>query len=140
MTAEEVKELLEELLRTFKLCFIPAFNDVDSIQEQNEIRDKSSKAWETLQSMFRDRPELTQAFLKQESTGEEASVLSTLQEWATAVLAKRPGGANTNTWSAAAMDVDDCTDKLDPFVRDPVDENLPSLWPFVRIIRLVMTP
>ncbi|OCK73886.1 hypothetical protein K432DRAFT_430339 [Lepidopterella palustris CBS 459.81] len=138
MNTEEVKELLEELLRTYRQCYIPAFQEVDSVQEKTEIRKRSAKAWDTLRSVFKTKPRLTKEFVLVDSADAEASVLNTLLEWANGVLLRRPGGANARTWSATASTVDECVDKVDPFVRDPIDESKPVLWPFIRIVRIFL--
>ncbi|KAF2811457.1 uncharacterized protein BDZ99DRAFT_413910 [Mytilinidion resinicola] len=138
MSSEEVKELLEELLRTYRQFYIPAFQEVDTIEEQTEIRDKSAKAWTTLHAMFRNEPRLTKELLLAASTDEDASLLKTLEEWATKVLSTRPGGPSCRIWSGTADSVDECVDRVEQFNRDSTDETAPSLWPFVRIIRVYL--
>jgi hypothetical protein len=138
MTTEEVKDLLAELLLTYRAYYIPAFQEVDTIEEQTEIRDKSEKAWTALQAMFRNEPRLTKELLLATSVNEDAALLSSLQEWADKVLSSRPGGPDCRIWSGTAGSVDECVDRVDPFNQDSTDDTTPSLWPFVRIIRSVL--
>jgi hypothetical protein len=137
MSAEEIRELLEELLRTFRQYYLPSFHEIHSVQEKKDIKTKSHKAWCTLHSMFRNQPLFTKAFVLDYPESAELPLIDILQRWAASFLAGRPGGAEARMWSSVAFDADECTDKMDAFLRDPLDEKTPALWPFIRIVRYV---
>ena len=138
MTAEEVKELIEELLRTFRQYYIPSYQEVETSEERKAIRARSEKAWNTLHSMFRNQPLLTKKFLLDYPDNAETPLVSVLHHWAAVFLADRPGGPKAHTWSATAFDIDECTDRMDAFLRDPLDEHTPALWPFIRVVRIYL--
>lgn len=138
MTAEEIQELIEELLRTFRLYYLSSFQEIISASEKKTIRMRSEKAWNTLHSMFRNQPLFTKSFLLDYPAEGDASLLNILQLSAASFLAGRPGGCESRMWSAAAFNVDECTDKMDAFLRDPLDANTPALWPFIRVVRYVL--
>lgn len=140
MSSEEVKELLEELLLNYRARYTETFREVKNVAEQESITSMAETAWKTFQSLFRNRPELTQKLLADESEGAEPSILRVLLSMAEEVQRERPGGLGTSTWSASTDTTDELTDVLEPFIRDHVDGDEPLIWPFVRIIRLAYPP
>ncbi|KAF2263942.1 hypothetical protein CC78DRAFT_581063 [Lojkania enalia] len=138
MSSEEIKELIEELVRSVRACYIPAFQDIDDLEERQEITNRSGKAWQTLHSMFRNQPIFTKEFLLEHASDVDTPLLNILQKWASDFLSRRPGGQESRMWSSTAFTSEECIDKLDEFTRDPVDVNTPALWPFIRVIRVYL--
>jgi hypothetical protein len=136
MTAEEIQELIEGLLRSFRACYIPGFQDIDDGNERRKIRVLSEIAWSTLYSMFRNQPLFNKKFLLGYPSAAEFPLLSVLQQWSADFLSRRPGGPTCRSWATSAFNIDDFGEKLDPFVRDPVDDKASALWPFIRVIRI----
>lgn len=139
MTAEEVEEFLEELLLSYRAYYTLRSREVDDTDELNSVKTKAEKAWKTLDSLFKNQRELTQEFLAKEGTQAELSILGELTSMAGKVQQNRPGSLANQTWSASAETVDDLAHKLEPFIRDNVEDNGSPIWPFVRIIRFVNT-
>lgn len=137
-TTDDVRELIEELLRSFRASHIPAFQDVHDSEERRDIRHRSEKAWHTLHSMFRNQPIFTREFILEYSDDAEVPLIRLLQQWASEFLHRRPGGARVRDWSATAFNIDECTDKLAAFTADPIDEGTPALWPFVKVVRIYL--
>ncbi|KAF2733490.1 hypothetical protein EJ04DRAFT_524428 [Polyplosphaeria fusca] len=138
MTTEEIRELIEELLRSFRACYIPAFHDIDNLEERQEIRTRSDKAWHTLNSMFRSQPIFTKDFVLQHTYDTEMPLVHIFEKWAAKFLTNRPGGFDARTWSSTAFNIDECRDKIDAFTSDPIDEDTAALWPFVRVVRVYL--
>lgn len=138
LTGEEIKELIEELLRSFRACYIPAYHDIDSLEERQHIRERSEKAWHTLHSMYRDQPIFTREFVLEHTSDIKTPLVGILERWTAKFFAMRPGGSESRTWSATAFNIDECRDKLDAFTRNPIDNNTAALWPLVRVVRIYM--
>ncbi|KAL1980018.1 hypothetical protein VTN96DRAFT_4795 [Rasamsonia emersonii] len=138
MDNNEVKELLEELLRSFRQYYTDTYREVTDVQEQQQIRETSTRAWETLHSLFRNQPGLTHEYLSDEADGAEAAILTQLEEWAKAGFIHRPGGADALQYSVTANDLDECRDLLDALTTDPPGENRPAIWPFIKLIRVYL--
>ncbi|KAL1967746.1 hypothetical protein VTN77DRAFT_3003 [Rasamsonia byssochlamydoides] len=138
MNENEVKELLEELLRSFRQYYTDAYREVTDVEEQQQIRETSTRAWETLHSLFRNQPGLTHEYLSDEADGAEAAILRHLEEWAKAGFIHRPGGADALQYSVTANDLDECRDLLDALTTDPPNEDRPAIWPFIKLIRVYL--
>lgn len=139
MSSEERDELLHELLRSFRLHYTSATQDVASSQEYERIKAAAQKARETLQSIFRNRPDMDDddllSFLSNEAEGVEETIREQLVQWTNTELAKRPGGLSAHhlTWSARTSE--ECREILDSLTTNTPDDGQPVLWPFINIIR-----
>ncbi|KAF2114884.1 hypothetical protein BDV96DRAFT_576070 [Lophiotrema nucula] len=138
LSSEEIKELIEELLRSFRACYIPAFQAIDGAEERQHIKERSEKAWQTLHSMYRDQPIFTREFVLEHTSDIKTPLVGILQRWTAKFLAARPGGLESRTWSATAFNTDECRDKLDAFTRNPLDQSTAALWPLVRVVRIYL--
>jgi hypothetical protein len=139
MTAEEVEELLEELILSYRAYYTDISREVDDTSELNLVKTKAEKAWKTLESLFKNQRELTQEFLAKEGAQAELSILGELSSMAGNVQQNRPGGLANQTWSVSVETVDDLAHELERFIRDNVEDNVSPIWPFVRVIRFVNT-
>jgi hypothetical protein len=137
MTPAEVKELLEELVSSFRAYHTEAFREVQSPAEQRLIKEKAMKSRETLLCLFRRYSQVNDEFLTEEGSAAEISIINTLVSLVESVMQERPGGLESVTWSRTAMTVEDLSRDIDPFIQDPINERSPMIWPFVRIIRSV---
>ncbi|PSN71098.1 hypothetical protein BS50DRAFT_631118 [Corynespora cassiicola Philippines] len=138
LAAEEIRELLGELLKTFRACYVPTFHrDVEDIEERRQIRSRSERAWHTLQSICKEQSFFTKELLVN-FTGSEVHLVDTLLQWANETLVQRPGGPESQTWSTTAFTVEECADKLDVFIGKSTFHDLPVLWPFIRIVRVYL--
>lgn len=136
MDSEEVKELLQELLQSFRMYYTDIFREVTSIEEQEHIRERSTRAWGTFNSMFRDQPDLTHEFLADQTEGAQPRILERLQEWARLSCRQRPGG--TDSGHTAVLDsLDQCRSHLDTLTMDRHGERETAIWPFINLIRYV---
>jgi hypothetical protein len=138
MTVEEIRELIDELLRTFRACYTPAFHDVQDTEERQEIRLRSEKAWRTLEAMYRNQSIFTKEFLLEYPSNLKTPLCKVLEQWSTTFLARRPGGSECLAWASTAFTVDEATDKLNAFTCSPIDNNTPALWPYIRVVRVYL--
>ncbi|KAL1982640.1 hypothetical protein VTN96DRAFT_1010 [Rasamsonia emersonii] len=104
----EVKELLEELLRSFRQYYTDAYRKLTAVQEQQQITetDIQKGMGDTPNSLFRNHPGLTHESLSDEADGAEAAILTQFEEWAKAEFIHRPGGADALRYSVTANDPD----------------------------------
>ncbi|KAJ6003115.1 hypothetical protein N7451_005662 [Penicillium sp. IBT 35674x] len=85
MNQEEIRELLEELLRSFRLYHCESsFKDIGSIDEKESLMDAADRAEGTLKSLFESQPDWGLEFLRDESEGAEKAILVKLEGWALA--------------------------------------------------------
>jgi hypothetical protein len=137
LTAEEIRELIQELLRSFHAGHDPTLKDIDDFGERADISYQSEKAWHTLYAMFRNQQFFTKDFLLRYPSNTQIPLIDVLHHWAIDFLATRPGGT-ARTWSTAAFDAEECSDALSSFTTSPVDESTPALWPFIRLARVYL--
>ncbi|BDD63570.1 hypothetical protein MAP00_008444 [Monascus purpureus] len=142
MNAEEVRELLEELLQSFRMFSSDLFREEEdnsnvSVEEMNQIRERSERAWSTLKSMFRDRPDLTREFLCEQGDGALSRIVETLKEWADSSIMQRPGGASLQH-TIIARNCEECKSELDSLTMDPSDDGQIAVWPFIKLIRVYL--
>lgn len=136
MNEEEVKELLEELVQSFRMYYTDLYREVTSIEEQERIRDRSTRAWSTLNSLFRDQPGLTHEFLSDQTDGALSGILERLEDWAAQSCTRRPGGAALQH-TIIPGNVQECRSHLDMLTMDPRGEGEVAIWPFIKLIRYV---
>ncbi|KAB8270563.1 hypothetical protein BDV30DRAFT_228831 [Aspergillus minisclerotigenes] len=134
MDEEEVNELLEELVQSFRMYYTDFYREVTGVEEQERIRDGSTRAWSTLNSLFRDQPELTHQFLSDQTDGALSRILAQLKDWAAQSCTRRPGGAALQH-TIIPGNVQECSSHLDMLTMDPRDESEAAIWPFIKLIR-----
>ncbi|KAJ5657468.1 uncharacterized protein N7484_001117 [Penicillium longicatenatum] len=139
MSPTEITELLEELLRSFRVyCCQSSFSELSSIEEQEKLRNASSRAEETLESLFQSQPGWNREFLADETEGAEAVILAQLKEWAHNAVSLRPGGQDSLVYTVTAKNLQRCTIELDYLAADCHEDGQPALWPFIRLIRVYL--
>ena len=134
MDSEEVKELLEELLQSFRMYYTDTFREVTNMQEQERIRERSTRAWATFHSMFRGQPDLTHEFLADQTEAAHSRILERLQQWTQPSSRQRPGGPALQH-KAVLGSFNLCQSHLDRLTMDPQDEGETAIWPFIKLIR-----
>ncbi|KAJ5788562.1 hypothetical protein N7457_003552 [Penicillium paradoxum] len=140
MNKEEMTELIDELLVNFRQFYVSSiFRELKTTEEQQNCRDAAAKAWESLQSLFKDQPELTIEFLSDETDGARSDTLAQLEQWASAGLAHRQGGSDALEYSATAGDIEECQSTLDQLAADSSEAGGPALWPFIKLIRVYLS-
>ncbi|KAE8140646.1 hypothetical protein BDV38DRAFT_240075 [Aspergillus pseudotamarii] len=137
MNEEEVKELLEELVQSFRMYYTDLYRDVTSIEEQERIRDRSTRAWSTLKSLFRDQPGLTHEFLSDQTDSALSGILERLKDWAAQSCTRRPGGAALQH-TIIPGNVQECRSHLDMLTMDPRGESEVAIWPLIKLIRVYL--
>ncbi|ORY17690.1 hypothetical protein BCR34DRAFT_474575 [Clohesyomyces aquaticus] len=136
MSKEEMKEIVDDLVRRFRTCYMPPIQGIESIQARRKALAESETAWHMLKAMFRNQSNLSEEFLLSDKS-EHAGVLSdVLLDWIEDCLAGRPGGMECHIWKTTAVNVDELTEKLDVFTTNETDEITPALWPYIKVIRL----
>ncbi|KAJ5827497.1 hypothetical protein N7447_004260 [Penicillium robsamsonii] len=140
MTAQEMKELLEELLSSFRQFHVTSFfQQLKSHEEQEQCRDAADRAWETFRSLFSNQPRLTMEFLSADFDDAQSKLLEQLERWAYAGLTLRPGGPDAHEYSMIAGDLAECKDSLDLLTANNMDDGKPALWPFIKLIRVYLS-
>ncbi|KAE8380157.1 hypothetical protein BDV26DRAFT_258086 [Aspergillus bertholletiae] len=137
MDEDEVKELLRELVQSFRMFYTDTFREVIGVEEQEKIRDEATRAERTLKSMFKDQPELTREFLSDQTDGALSRILGWLGGWAAQSCTRRPGGAALQH-TIIPDGVQECRSQLDMLTMDPRDESEVSIWPFIKLIRVYL--
>ncbi|KAJ5567903.1 hypothetical protein N7450_010389 [Penicillium hetheringtonii] len=139
MTSAEMKELLNELLTSFRRFHVNRFfRDLQTQKDQQKCRDEAGKAWETLESLFNNQPALTMEHLSQDYDGAHSAILAQLERWASADLALRPGGLDALEYSAIAGEIEECRDILDMLTASNIESGKPAIWPFIKLIRVYL--
>jgi hypothetical protein len=138
LTTGEIRELIQELLKSFHAGYDTALLDIASFEEQANMRYKADKAWYTLYVMFRSQKFFTKDFLLRYPTNAQTPLIDVLHHWAVDFLATCSSGGEARMWSTAAFDIDECSDKLSAFTGSPIGECTPALWPFVRLARVYL--
>lgn len=135
MDSEEVEALLQGLLQSFRMYYTDVFREVIETAEQERIREESTRAWGTFNSIFPNQPGLTLDFLADQTEGAHPRILKQLQQWADFSCRHRPGGT-TSQHTVVFDSFSQCRTYLDQLTMDPRGEE-PAAWPFINIIRHV---
>ncbi|KAJ5719982.1 hypothetical protein N7493_006860 [Penicillium malachiteum] len=139
MGSEDIKELLEELLRNFRTYNRPSLCDqISSDEECDKAEMAATRAMRTLESLFHDKEELTPEFLGDESEDAWERIIKRLETWAGDVLARRPDQIKDRSAVVTTDDLQSCKDYLDFLMNSShKNENL-VLWPFINLIRVYL--
>lgn len=138
MSSDEVKELLEELLQNVRQFHTDSlYQQLRSAEEQASCREKSDRAWEALESLFKNEPEMSLEYLSRDEEGAELAILNQLERWALLGSAHRPGGPNNLEYEVKCACLDECKQQLDILTADSPEGNRPALWPFIKLIRYI---
>ncbi|KAJ5494558.1 hypothetical protein N7463_010645 [Penicillium fimorum] len=139
MTAQEMKELLQELLSSFRQFHVTSFfQQLKSQEEQQQCRDAADRAWETFRSLFSNQPRLTMEFLSVDHNEAQSELLGQLERWAYAGLTLRPGGPDAHEFSMIAGGLAECKESLDLLTANSMGDGKPALWPFIKLIRVYL--
>lgn len=136
MDLDEIQELLEELLRSFRGYYTREFVEVESAQEQEKIKAAAIRARDTLTSLFPNHAEVNHEYLAAEGIEAEQAILQHLKELVMGVRDHWPGGPDAEQYRVVAEDDDECKNHLDELTTDPGEPDKPAIWPFVKVIRL----
>ncbi|KAL3464362.1 hypothetical protein BJX64DRAFT_254826 [Aspergillus heterothallicus] len=138
MNMDELKELLEELLRAYRMHHTSAFYEVSDREERDRITSLSVRSWETLKSLFQNEEDLTEEFLSSEEADAENRILRRLEEWARSGLDHRPGGLDNLNFTILADSLQECKSGLDMLTVTSQEPGRPSVWPSVKLIRVYL--
>ncbi|KAL4906823.1 hypothetical protein BDW74DRAFT_176430 [Aspergillus multicolor] len=142
MSATERKELLQELIKDYRMhhtrVFREEFQGQLSEQEIERIMRLSERAWRTLKSLFSNEADMTEEFLSNDAPHAEEAILTQFEEWALAGLDHRPGGREALRHRIEARDIDDCREVIDMLTVASREPNRPAIWPFVKLIRVYL--
>lgn len=138
MNPDEVKELLEELLQSVRQFYTHSlYQQLRSAEERASCREKSDRAWEALESLFKNEAEMSLEYVSREEEGAELAILNQLERWALLGSAHRPGGPNNLEHTVVCACLDECKQQLDLLTADSPEGNRPALWPFIKLIRCI---
>ncbi|KAJ5813614.1 uncharacterized protein N7503_000364 [Penicillium pulvis] len=139
MNSEEIRELLEELLRSFRLYRCESsFNDIGSIDEKESLMDAADRAEGTLKSLFESQPDWGLDFLRDESEGAEKAILVKLEGWALAEVSRRPGSHDSLVYTVVSDNLKGCIEQLDYLAADSHTGGGPVFWPFTKLLRVYL--
>ncbi|KAL4951692.1 hypothetical protein BDW69DRAFT_196266 [Aspergillus filifer] len=138
MNNDEMRELLQELVRNYRMRHTRTFDEVTEQEESQRITLLSQRAWTTLDSLFPHEAELTEEFLSNEDDQAERQILARLEVWALAGLGNRPGGPEASRHVFQARDIYDCRETLDMLTVTNREPDRPSIWPFVKLITVYL--
>ncbi|KAH8690053.1 hypothetical protein BGW36DRAFT_364783 [Talaromyces proteolyticus] len=140
MTAQEMSELLDELLSNFRQFHVTSLNQaLEPGEEKQKCQSEAERAWETFQSLFNNQPRLTMEFLSVDYDGARSDILAQLERWAHAGLTLRPGGSDALDYSTISGDLKECQDSLDLLTANKMGNGRPALWPFIKLIRVYLS-
>lgn len=136
MSSGEIRELLEELLRDFRIYNCADEDDDNpSPDDRRAFADTAARAWKTLDSMLPAAEGLTEDFLAGVYEGAWNEIMSKLEEWANESLARIPGQMHDQVVVIVTDSLQNCKDHLDLFMSRSKDKENPTLWPFINLIR-----
>ncbi|KAJ5622536.1 hypothetical protein N7528_005768 [Penicillium herquei] len=137
MESEEIKELLEELLRNFRAFYCPLlYSNVTSKDARESIKLAGERARQTFESLFHDRTETIYELLGDESENNWDSIINMLETWAGEVLAQRPDQIRDSVAVVTTNDLQSCKDYLDHLMTSSHENGDLVLWPFINLIRV----
>ncbi|KAJ5731564.1 uncharacterized protein N7483_006072 [Penicillium malachiteum] len=143
MESEEIKELLEELLRNFHAFHCPSiYSQVPSDGREN-VKLAAERAWQTLESLFYYREELTYEFLSEDNEESEDksekiwdAIIKTLETWTNEALAQRSDQIQGLVMAVTTDGLQGCRDYLDYLMASSHENGDLVLWPFINLIRV----
>ncbi|KAJ5100706.1 hypothetical protein N7456_006758 [Penicillium angulare] len=139
MASDDIRELLEELLRNFRAYYCDSlFREIESPDEREKCKTEAGKAWMALESLFSDQHELTHDFLSKEGSGAWEAAMTKLQTWANAAVAGRSGDGQSLVSKVPTGSLQGCKDYLDHLSAESHDNGDPALWPFIKLIRVYL--
>ncbi|KAL4941621.1 hypothetical protein BDV06DRAFT_194026 [Aspergillus oleicola] len=138
MNTDEMKELLRELVRAYRMRHTRAFDEVTDQEECQRITLLSQRAWTTLDSLFPHETDLTEEFLSTEDEQAEGQIITRLEAWAFAGLIHRPGGPEALRHVFETGDIYDCRETIDTLTVTTRERHRPAIWPFVRLITVYL--
>ncbi|KAF2195110.1 hypothetical protein K469DRAFT_681465 [Zopfia rhizophila CBS 207.26] len=139
MSSEEVTELLEELLQSYRAHFTEAFKEVKDLYERKRIKRIAERAEETFNSVFGNIAGFSLDMLAAEGADADVTALNYLKAMAKSVRSQRPGGLEMPTYVCVAQTIEDLAKELRGFTCDSAKSDVPTIWPFVRIIRVYLS-
>lgn len=138
MNSDKIKELLKELLQSVRQFHTNSlYQQLASAEEQASCREKSDRAWEALESLFKNEPDMSLEYISRDEEGAEMAILNQLERWALLGSAHRPGGPNELEYKVKCAGLDECKQQLDFLTADSPGGNRPALWPFIKLIRYI---
>jgi hypothetical protein len=127
MTNSEIDEQLRELFWSYRCFHISNLDSKEMTMDQQQLLEKRSKlAWDTLQAAFGSKEGLTEAYLKDISSGADERIRLQLITWTKEL--QWPEGFNESMWRASANTVEEVQKKMEQSLSG-------SLWPFITVVR-----
>ncbi|KAJ5263281.1 hypothetical protein N7478_010886 [Penicillium angulare] len=139
MASDDIRELLEELLRSFRVYYCESLNqEITSAEERAKCEVEADNAWTALDSIFHDQHELTQEFLLGEGSAAWEAIINKLQKWANTAVAGRSGDGQGLVSKVSTGSLQACKDYLDHLSAESHENGDPVLWPFIKLIRVYL--
>jgi len=134
-TVDDVKDQFSELLQSYRLYHMLRHDPSDEAKaQQKALEDKAKLAQDTFQAAFRNRSMQNEKFLLD---GPEGTVVETMLTWAREscqpLMERTDSIENRNV----IADAEQCSRQLMELTSEPASTNEPSVWPFIRKVKLV---
>ncbi|KAH7133693.1 hypothetical protein EDB81DRAFT_859227 [Dactylonectria macrodidyma] len=130
LSASGMKELVKELLWSFRQLYLPGVESDDtSEQDYGRYMRESDQAWSALQSAFQHQRRFTKDFLRDMSEGALERITTQVLQWVEEI--EWPSGGNNGFWVSTAQTAEECCEKTKVFMQD-------KYWPFTKIIRVYL--
>ena len=128
---EEINEQIHELLFNFRELYREGVKGESADDIYQEIEKHSEIAFNTLQSIFPNKPETEIGHLK----GIEGATLEEIEDGLRRLAQglQWPEGSVNGKWTSTAANAKECHDKVALFMEN-------GLWPLTNIVRCVQSP
>ena len=128
---EEINEQIYELLLSFRELYKEGVKEESADDVYQEIERNSEIAFNTLQSIFPNRPQTEVGHLKGTEGHSFEEIENGLQRLAQGL--QWPEGSVNGKWTSTAANARECHDKVAHFMRN-------GLWPLTNVVRWVRIP
>lgn len=131
----EVRDQLTELLQSYRL-YHSLTNDTSSegMEQRKALENKAERAQDTFRAAFRDHSTQNEQFLLD---WPEETVLETLLTWARGSCPQLRE-ANGSVQKEVVASAEQCSRQLMELTSKPISSNEPSLWPFIRKVKIYL--
>lgn len=132
----EVRDQLTELLQSYRLYHSLA-NDTSSegIEQRKALENKAERAQDTFRAAFRDYSTQNEQFLLD---WPEETVLETLLTWARESCPQLREANDSVQRKEVVASAEQCSRQLMELASKPISSNEPSLWPFIRKVKIYL--
>lgn len=127
MTQSEIKDVVSELLWSYRQLYLPGAQSPDTpVEDYARFARESAQAWSVLEAAFGHRKEFRKEHLQDMSSLSLGRLTAQLWGWSREL--EWPEGVTNGQWTSTAESAKECAKKTQVFMRDQYS-------PFTKAIR-----